>query len=80
LHESCFYNRHFNRDVINIINVMNKGNRNSNEYEDHSPYQSYMHRNYKYSLSHDKFVVPWQMEVNKQRKKNSHFSESHESA
>lgn len=49
---------------------MSKTSKNRNEYQDYPSYRSYLRRNHNYSLSHDKFVVPWQMESYNQKSKD----------
>lgn len=58
--------------IKNPINtaVMSKISEIRNEYQDYPPYRSYKKRNYSYSLSHDKFVVPWQMGADNPKSKN----------
>ncbi|WP_372950825.1 hypothetical protein [Mariniphaga sp.] len=36
-----------------------------NKNDNNPAYRSYSNRNHSYSLSHDKFVVPWQLEEKK---------------
>lgn len=37
-------------------------NKFRNKDDNYSAYRSYTSRNHSYSFSHDKFVVPWQLE------------------
>ncbi|MCA1759325.1 MAG: hypothetical protein LC658_06115 [Bacteroidales bacterium] len=41
------------------------------DYENYPPYKVYFHKSVKHHFSHEKFVVPWQMEENKKEKTNS---------
>jgi hypothetical protein len=40
------------------------------DYENYPPYKVYFHKSVKHCLSHERFVVPWQMEENKKEKTN----------
>ncbi|WP_172594359.1 hypothetical protein [Mariniphaga sediminis] len=50
---------------------MNTTLRYRNEYENYAPFQVYYHKSVKYRLSHERFVVPWQMEESKKEKSKS---------
>ena len=41
------------------------------DYENYPPYKVYLHKSVKYHLSHEKFVVPWQLEENKNKKEKT---------
>ena len=38
------------------------------DYENYTPYKEYYHRIVKYHLSHERFIVPWQLEEDKKEK------------
>jgi hypothetical protein len=40
------------------------------ESENYSPVREHYHRSFKYHLSHERFIVPWQMDDIKQKKEN----------
>jgi hypothetical protein len=42
-----------------------------NDYENYAPYKVYFRKSVKYQFSHERFVVPWQLEENKKEKTNS---------
>ncbi len=41
------------------------------DYENYPPYKVYYRKSVKYHLSHEKFVVPWQLDENKKEKANT---------
>ena len=41
------------------------------DYENYSPYKVYYRKNVRYRLSHQKFVVPWQLVDDKKEKEKA---------
>jgi len=50
------------------MGVMDTTVRYRSDYENYPPYKVYYHKSVRYHLSHQKFVVPWQMEEDKEEK------------
>lgn len=48
--------------------VMETSVRYRSDYENYSPYKAYFHKSVKYHFSHERFVVPWQLEEDKKEK------------
>jgi hypothetical protein len=59
LQHKCFF------FVINTI--MDDFSKYKSEYESYPPYHVRYRKNIKYHISHERFVVPWQMEEKKMR-------------
>lgn len=50
---------------------MSETSKSKNEYQDYSPHRWNVKRDHNYTLSHDKFVVPWQMTTDIQKMKST---------
>lgn len=50
---------------------MDSDNKYRNEYENYPPYKVYYHKSVKYHFSHERFVVPWQLEESNEENKDT---------
>ncbi len=66
LHKNCITDIMFES-----YHIMNGNKRNSKVNESVNPYRAWSLRVFNYSFSHGNFIVPWQIDDNKQQERHS---------